>query len=678
MLQKVKALVNYLVLPKITSDFEEEYLTRMNRIATWFFVAHVPVLSLIAFLNDTGPIQALVLSAATLLGPMLAHRMFKSRRAVSTVMGITAMFMGGLLVHFGQGPVQIEMHFYFFVLLALLAVFANPMVIVAAAITAALHHAILWLALPASVFNYEAPFWVVAVHAAFVVLESVAACFIARSFFDNVIGLEKIVAARTEELAGRNRDMQLLLDSVKQGFFTLGIEGLVSEERSAAVDRLLGAVEPQTTFADVLRQHDTKAADWLELGLDDVFAGILPEEVTIAQLPSRVGVGSRTMSIEYSPVFNGTELSTLAVVVSDITADVEREKLEIENREMLAMIERITSDRNGLMEFFQEAEDIVEALRNREGRELSWIKRQVHTLKGNASIFGLQRLADACHVIEDFIAENEELPEGPKWTEMFGAWASTRGNLHRLVAEDTDQVVLAEEDFQKLMTSILNNATSDVLARQVASWQLEPTSDRLDRIAEQANSLAARLGKGTVMVQTLHHGLRTDAGIWSKFWSSLIHVIRNAVDHGLESPEDRASQNKSEAGNISCSTAIRDGQYVISIADDGRGINWDKVKAAAEKHGVACDSQEDLINAIFSDGLSTAEMVTDTSGRGVGMGAVKEACDALGGHIGVETEAGKGTTFEFSFPLDSMAPETTQMLANHGIEDPGHELVQPA
>ena len=99
--------------------------------------------------------------------------------------GFTAMVMGGLLVHFGQGPMQIEMHFYFFVLIALLAVFANPMVILTAAVTVALHHFVVWLVIPISVFNYQASLWTVVVHALFVSLESIAAVFVARSFFND-------------------------------------------------------------------------------------------------------------------------------------------------------------------------------------------------------------------------------------------------------------------------------------------------------------------------------------------------------------------------------------------------------------------------------------------------------------------------------------------------------------
>ncbi len=106
-----RAIVNYLVLPKDLSQFEDEYLKRMNRIALWFFVGHLPVLALIALFNKTNPLLAVGLSALALVGPVMAMNFWQSKRATSVVMGITAMFMGGLLVHFGQGPVQIEMHF---------------------------------------------------------------------------------------------------------------------------------------------------------------------------------------------------------------------------------------------------------------------------------------------------------------------------------------------------------------------------------------------------------------------------------------------------------------------------------------------------------------------------------------------------------------------------------------
>ncbi len=236
----MRKLLECLVLPTPISEFERKYLARTNKIAFAFFALHVPALCLIAWGNGTRPLLALALSVATLVGPAAAQKTIENPRWVSMVYGITAMFFGGLLVHFGQGATQIEMHFYFFALLAMLAVFANPMVIIAATVTVALHHLVLWLIVPESVFNYAAPVWVVALHAVFVVLESVAVCFIARTFFDSVIGLEKKVEARTQELAARSAEMRRVLDNVDQGFVVVAKDGTLASERSRAFDRWFG------------------------------------------------------------------------------------------------------------------------------------------------------------------------------------------------------------------------------------------------------------------------------------------------------------------------------------------------------------------------------------------------------------------------------------------------------
>lgn len=199
MVTSIRGLVDYLCLPAQVSSFEARYLQRMNRIALGFFWIHVPALMLVAALSGTSVLLATILSLGVVVGPTLGYFALAARpRLVSMVHGFTAMVMGGVLVYVGQGPLQIEMHFYFFVLIALLAVFGNPSVIVVAAVTVAVHHLVVWAVIPAAVFNYEASVWTVAVHALFVVLESAAACFVARSF------LRQCDRAR-EDRDGKNR-----------------------------------------------------------------------------------------------------------------------------------------------------------------------------------------------------------------------------------------------------------------------------------------------------------------------------------------------------------------------------------------------------------------------------------------------------------------------------------------
>lgn len=659
---------NYLLLPSELTEFESRYLGRMNRVADVFFLLHIPFLSLLAFFNSTSAGLAVVLSSITAAGPLAARHLCTNPRSVSIVHGITSMFMGALLVHFGQGPVQIEMHFYFFVLLALLAVFANPMVIVAAAITVAAHHAVLWFALPSSVFNYAAPIWVVGVHALFVVLESVAACFIARSFFDNVIGLERKVAERTSELEGRNEAMRRILNTIEEGMFTVDPTGRVGTELSRSAELLLGPLPESRLLVDWLGGNDQSAADWLLIGLDEVYAGIMPLEITLDQLPKRCAAGARTLSIEYSPLFEHEELKALTVVVRDITAEVTRERLEAENREMLAIIDKLSTDRTGFIEFFEEADGLVEGLKSEHRKDWNVVKRRLHTLKGNCAIFGLDRVATICHHLETVIAEEGELPADAQWTQLFGAWAIVRGNLRRLLAENESGIELSIDQYQTLLMGILNGESKQSLVPMLASWQLEPTERRLSRLAEQAKRLAIRLGKGTIEVETRDNNLRIDSEHWAKFWSTLVHVIRNAIDHGLETEEDRSATGKTPAGKLILSTELVDSRFIVSISDDGRGLNWNKLRELASAQGLPAETETHLINALFQDGLSTAEAVTDVSGRGVGLSAVKSACDEMLGCVHVESTPGQGCEFRFVFDSRCMAPKLFDLLAEYGLD----------
>ena len=662
-------MLNYLLLPSDKSDFENAYLGRMNRIATWFFTAHLPVLVLIAWLNGTQPGLALTLTTGALAGPLFAKFVFESQRSISIVMGITAMLMGGLLVHFGQGPVQIEMHFYFFVLLALLAVFANPMVIVAAAATVAVHHALLWLLIPSSVFNYDAPLWVVAVHSAFVVLESVAACFIARSFYDNVISLERKVNQRTAELRQRGEEMRRLMDSVQQGFFSVNRDGLISDERSKAANEFLDIqsisnMQAGVRFSEVLRTYDAGAADWFELGLEDVFSGVMPLEVTIDQLPKRCVVHSRALRIEYSPVVEGDRVSGLAVVVSDVSAEEERLRLAQEYRELLCIFEHVLKDSSRVKGFVAETQSIMDRLQSDE-LDSTTFARLIHTLKGNCAVFGLERIAKACHDIEGSTAEGISAHECPAWQQLVSGWEIASSNFRRFMRNDEDSVAIQREEYTALLQDLTSNTAHSRLLQRVRGWQFERMSKQMQHLLEYAHSTAAKLNK-QVSVSIEDCGLRIDMEKWSEFWSGLSHVIRNSLSHGIEVRDERQKLGKPDVGTLTIRSYVNGDNFYLSLMDDGRGLNWDRIREAATRQGLPTENERDLVDAIFCDGVSTATEVTQISGRGVGLAAVKQFTDKMQGTISVLTKENEGTEFRFCFPLTSLSGplKSSSMLAS--------------
>jgi HPt (histidine-containing phosphotransfer) domain-containing protein len=653
-----RKLLAFLLLPAEMSAFEVKYLRRVNRVGFIFFALHVPVFTAIAFFNDTNPMLALALSLGVLAGPALASRTFDNPRAISMVHGFTAMLMGGLLVHFGQGAVQIEMHFYFFALLAMLSVYANPMVIVTAAVTVALHHLAAWAVVPASVFNYTAPLWVVLVHAAFVVLESVAGCFIARSFFDNVIGLDHIVQARTAQLDLRNRDMRLVLDHVQQGFLTVDRELTMSSERSKVVDEWLG-MTGEDKFTDYLANRAPRTAQAFAMGWEEVVADIMPLELTVAQLPSAFTIEERHYKLEYEPIMDGEQLEKLLIVISDVTSEVERERLELEQRDVMRILSRVSVDKAGLLEYFQEASDQVALIVEARG-DATLQKRIIHTLKGNSMIFGVMSIATMCELFETRLNDGGALPNDAERKELNLRWQKLCESLEHLLGERKRQrIELEDTEYEDILAMVVRAAPQLQVEARIRSWRLEPTLKRLVRIGEQARGLAQRTHKGNIAIDIQDHQLRLDNAKWASFWSAFVHVVRNAVDHGLESEADRAELGKAR-GTLYLSTRLDRGDLVIELADDGRGVNWKRVAEKASERGLPHESRAELVNALFADGLSTLAEATEYSGRGVGMSAVRAACVERGGSVDVLDRQGGGTRVVFRFPASA---ESAPLLA---------------
>jgi chemotaxis protein histidine kinase CheA len=153
------------------------------------------------------------------------------------------------------------------------------------------------------------------------------------------------------------------------------------------------------------------------------------------------------------------------------------------------------------------------------------------------------------------------------------------------------------------------------------------------------------------------NGVRVAADRLRRFWSSFAHIVRNAVDHGVESPDERVAAGKPPVSQIELQARLVDDTMTIAITDDGRGIAWDLVRAKAAAAGLPAESREDLETALFSDGISTATTITETSGRGVGLAAVQAVVRELGGRIAVTSEPGRGARFVFSFPAATVGAQ---------------------
>ncbi|GAB5046997.1 chemotaxis protein CheA [Thermodesulfovibrio sp. TK110] len=204
-------------------------------------------------------------------------------------------------------------------------------------------------------------------------------------------------------------------------------------------------------------------------------------------------------------------------------------------------------------------------------------------------------------------------------------------------------------------TAFLDRVTSD-LQLAVMKMRMQPLQKVFVKFPRMVRDLARTLGK-EVDLEIIGEDTEVDKSVIEHIGDPLVHIIRNSIDHGIESPEERISKGKPSKGKIVINAYQKGTQIVIDISDDGKGIDVEAVKAKAITKGLITleeaekMSEEAIINLIFLPGFSTKDVSTELSGRGVGMDVVKSNVAKLNGYVEIFTERDKGTTFRISLPL---------------------------
>jgi two-component system chemotaxis sensor kinase CheA len=195
--------------------------------------------------------------------------------------------------------------------------------------------------------------------------------------------------------------------------------------------------------------------------------------------------------------------------------------------------------------------------------------------------------------------------------------------------------------------------TARLLQESVMSTRMLPIDSVFSRFPRMVHDLAARLDK-QVKLQTIGEGTELDKSVIERIGDPLTHLVRNCIDHGIESPQDRSAAGKPAHGTLTLTAAHQGGQIVIEVIDDGRGLSRSRIIAKARSNGLAISdnaSDAEVFNLIFAPGFSTASEVTDVSGRGVGMDVVRRNIEQLGGEVELKSVEGSGTTVRIRLPL---------------------------
>jgi signal transduction histidine kinase/HPt (histidine-containing phosphotransfer) domain-containing protein len=536
---------------------------------------------------------------------------------------------------------------------------------------------------------------------------------------DYQLGLEDKIEARTRDLALAKREVTEILDNMQQAVLTVGPELTVNRQFSAYSRQIFGEVPIAGATVSALLQlehADQEKRSRMEFWLRNIFGSdelqwMLSESDRIPEIIYRRpaaggGHDERILRFEYAPMYDKDgALARVMIIAKDVT-DVLKLQAEVarkdkENRDNLERASQIASLGPDLFDtFMQEADGLVkESLAGLDAIEsgpapeeaVHLVFRAMHTLKGNARVFKLIAMQNVAHAAEERLEAvrggkaqltPESLAQLREQVCQVGDVLDEFGKLGRQVfRREADRhhgggamVKVAEPRIAELRQAYTGAVRSlkqangvvpagvhqqlEVVGRRIRELTMSSLGEVLIPMRKMALDLAREQNKKVGDLEIVGGDILVDAQLLLKIKDILLHALRNAVDHGLETAEDRLAAQKPDQGRITIACAEENGELLVSVKDDGRGINTDRVKAKAFQLNLLTEDQLDsvpdtsLYEFIFRPGFSTAERVTEVSGRGVGMDVIRSRAEELHGTANIASRRGQGTTLTLRFPVD--------------------------
>lgn len=498
--------------------------------------------------------------------------------------------------------------------------------------------------------------------------------------------LERKVEERTAALKQKNDDIANMFSTMHQGLFTIVDNGLIHPEYAAYLETIFETKEiANRNFVDFMFRRSTLSADATDAAATAV-ASIVGEDAMMYEFNSHLLVKelalefddkpNKLIELDWDPIVDEQDVVTkLMVTVRDVTAlKALQAEAEGQKQELMIIGEILSVDADkfsdfieGSSSFVDRCRTIIEQTQQKDLGKLAELFRNIHTVKGNARTYGLKHITDTVHRIEntyDQLRKNDDMQWQPQ--ELLGELAFAEqaikvysGIFKDKLGRDGKQGIggtqVDREQISRLLDSIAALSDTELPANVIsivrdtyhslAAIDAAPLETVIDDVLKSVQSLARELDKPAPRVEIDDSDVYTRKAAHGMLNNIFMHVLRNAVDHGIEAPAERLAKGKTEQGRIRIEALEEQGGITFSVRDDGRGMALNRIFAKAVDMGLyAADAPRpaasEIANLIFTSGFSTAEQVTEVSGRGVGMDAVREFLTAQGGSIDVLLDAG--------------------------------------
>ena len=486
--------------------------------------------------------------------------------------------------------------------------------------------------------------------------------------------LEQKVENRTAELRQKTNDINNMMQNMHQGIFTIlpgraihpeysaYLESIVEDKNVARAD-VMDLLFKNTNLGSNGLSQISAALDAIlgeESMMFDFNRHCLVHEFTMTLPDSR----SKILELDWDPIIGENDIiEKLMVTVRDVTelrslqAEAEKQKTELQFIGQILSVgpDKFTYFIKDATRFLDENEQLIKATETHSSDVIATLFRNMHTIKGNARTYGFMGITDVAHEAEtsyDLLRKNPDaffdksrlLVELARTRERVESYATINKEKLSNTSSDGVYVDLMLIDKLRVVLDHVNEHDVNALRRAVRTVKsisgaigTESIAALLDAITRSMPELAQRLGKVAPHVVIKDNGIRLAVEVAQVIKNVFTHGFRNAMDHGIETAAERAAQGKPEQGTITLDVTEENGRVVLALSDDGRGLALRKLRDKATAQGIVYPNEElselELGDLIFQSGLSTAANVSDISGRGVGMDAMRKFVEKLGGEV---------------------------------------------
>jgi len=493
--------------------------------------------------------------------------------------------------------------------------------------------------------------------------------------FQDVVEGARLSSVRAEE---QRRLIQEIMDNIGQGSFSIDKAGEIGENYTKIAAEYLGVESlAGVPFADLAFRKDRKVLRNYYRALHMLFSGNQFDNVMVMDLlPKEITINKHIIKLNYTFLQEGGHVVSVFVRMEDLTLERELAKKEQEEKNIL---DKMQQNIGGFMDMLNDAQNSFKLMD--EFAELYWDKqeqppaeyvrdvlRTLHGSKGLSGQFELQKLKKVIHTLEDWFLKIDNDGISEHYDEFMDHFQlleqelqfamSFKENLGEGIIKVLDGVSFTKEEFAELAQASKNKDLKAVTAL-ILSRNNVSANRIINNWKKDTDRLAEQLGKIVDFQIDIQEGLTVLKEMAKTLNVSLGHLYRNCVDHGVESPEKRKAAGKDETGRIFVKIYKENDVLKLIIGDDGAGLDEEKiVQIARKKPNLDQTLIDDYIakaehwRILFLAGFSSAENVTDVSGRGVGMDAVMNTLNQMNGSIVMETSLGKGSVFKIDIPLE--------------------------